>query len=282
MKRLVAQHPLASFLVWGIGVYFAVILVPGLRDAELPWFDQPLNGIVAGILGVGVAAFVVTAAADGRAGVRDLAARTLRWRVPARWYLFALFSVPVGTTILAVAIWQGEALESPTDGWLHVVGAVCAVFVLQLLLFQLAEEVGWTGFFQDRLRDRYGPIKLSAVVAVPWAFWHVPDFLAEEGWGLEPLISAVVFFLIEVVLLFIARLLIVWLYERTGRSVLLVVIFHASIDATFSRLAEDLIPSSNAVRFLIVTAVTVVGAAAVLVEMRRSAEALPSKPAASV
>lgn len=282
MKRWIAQHPFAAFLVWGIGVYFVVAAVPWLNDAKLPWFDQPVGGVVAVIVGVGFGAFVVTAAADGRAGVRDLVARTLRWRVPVRWYLLALFGVPLGTIALAVAIYQGEALESPADGWVHVIGAVCALFVLQFVLFQLAEEVGWTGFFQDRLRHRYGPIKLSAVVAVPWAFWHVPDFLAEEGWGLEPLVSAVVYFLVEVVLLFIARLIIVWLYERTGRSVLLVVIFHASFDATISRLAEDLIPASNAVRFLLVTAVTVVAAAGVVVETSRRARALPSRPAASV
>jgi membrane protease YdiL (CAAX protease family) len=172
--------------------------------------------------------------------------------------------VPLATAALAIAIYQGEALESPADGWLHVIGAVCALFVLQFVLFQVAEEVGWTGFFQDRLRDRYGPIKLSAVVAVPWAFWHLPDFFAEEGWGLEQLVTAVVFFVVEVVLLFFARVIIVWLYERTGRSVLLVVIFHASFDATISRLAEELIPASNTVRFLLVTSVVVLAAVAVL------------------
>lgn len=276
MRGTLARHPIAAFLVIGNAVYFAAVLTPWLKDREVTPFELPLSGIVGGILGVGLGAFVVTAAADGRAGVADLAARTLRWRVPARWYLIALLGVPLATTVLAAAIYQGEAFESPADGWLHVIGAVCALFVLQFIFFQLAEEIGWTGFFQDRLRDRYGPIKLSAVVAVPWAFWHLPDFFAEEGWGLEQLVLAVVFFVIEVVLLFFARVIIVWLYERTGRSVLLVVIFHASFDATISRLAEELIPGSNAVRFVIVTAVTVVAAAAILSVWRRSGRNPPA------
>jgi membrane protease YdiL (CAAX protease family) len=269
VRRTLARHPIAAFLVIGNVVYFATVLTPWVADRKVTAFELPLHGIVGGLLGVGLGAFVVTAAADGRAGVADLVARTLRWRVPVRWYLIALLGVPLATTVLAAAIYQGDAFESPADGWLHVIGAVCALFVLQLVFFQLTEEIGWTGFFQDRLRDRYGPIKLSAVVAVPWAFWHLPDFFAEEGWGLEQLVIAVVFFLVEVVLLFFARVIIVWLYERTGRSVLLVVIFHASVDATISRLTEDLIPGSNAVRFVIVTAVTVVAAAAVLVSWWR-------------
>ena len=41
-------------------------------------------------LGAGLAAFLVTAALSGRAGVADLTRRSLRWRVPVRWYLIAL------------------------------------------------------------------------------------------------------------------------------------------------------------------------------------------------
>jgi hypothetical protein len=107
-------------------------------------------------------------------------------------------------------------------------------------------------------------LKLSAVVAFFWAVWHVPDFLVEEGWGVEKVISALVFLVVEFVLLFFARVLIVWLYERTGRSVLLVALFHAGFDATITELSRELIPGSNAVRFLIVTSVIVFAAGAVI------------------
>jgi hypothetical protein len=40
------------------------------------------------------------------------------------------------------------------DGWPEAVAAVVALFALQLVLFQLAEE---TGFLQDRWQDRYTP-----------------------------------------------------------------------------------------------------------------------------
>ena len=60
-------------------------------------------------------------------------------------------------------------------------------------------------------------------VALLWAVWHMPDHFAEEGWGLEQIISAPVVFAIEFVSLFFARALFVWSYNRTGSSVLLVV-----------------------------------------------------------
>ena len=286
LRRLVARHPIATFLIVGIGAYFVAVAIPPLTNVDLTPFELPLDGVVGGILGVGLAAFLVTAAADGRAGVADLVSRTVRWRVPFRWYLVALFGVPAGTVLVAFAVYGLEAFDTPAGGWVKVAGAVATLFVLQFVLFQLAEEIGWTGFFQHRLRDRYGPIALAAVVAAFWALWHVPDFFAEEGWSLETGVGALVFLPIEFVLLFFARVVIVWLYERTGMSVLLVVTFHASFDATISRLSEELIPASDAVRFMLVTAVIVVPATVLIVAWRlrgRSDRAnAPTKAATTV
>ena len=78
-------------------------------DAEILPFDLPLHGAV-GALGVGLAAFLVTAALAGRAGVADLARRSVRWRVPVRWYLVALLTVPVGATLIPIAIYGPRAL----------------------------------------------------------------------------------------------------------------------------------------------------------------------------
>jgi membrane protease YdiL (CAAX protease family) len=140
--------------------------------------------------------------------------------------------------------------------------------VLQLVLFQLAEEIGFTGFLQDRWQHRYSALRLSAYVAFFWAVWHVPDFFGDEGWGLEQLVAAPIFFVIEFVALFFARALFVWFYDRTGRSVLLVAIFHASFDASISELSYDVVLGSNAARFLIFSAVIVIGAVAVIVATR--------------
>jgi membrane protease YdiL (CAAX protease family) len=123
-----------------------------------------------------------------------------------------------------------------------VLAEVGAVFLLQLVLFQLAEEVGFTGFLQHHWQNRYHPMKLTVYVALLWALWHLPDHFAEEGWGVEALISAPVVFAIEFVSLFFARALFVWVYNRTGYIVLLVAIFHASFDASISQLSRDIRP----------------------------------------
>jgi membrane protease YdiL (CAAX protease family) len=205
---------------------------------------------------VGLAAFVVTAATAGGPGVVDLARRSLRWRVSVRWYLVAL------------AIYGRQALESRPAAGRGRCRRRPGVFVFQLILFQLSEEIGWTGFLQDRWQDRYGPLRLSVYVAFWWAVRHLPDFFGDEGWSIEQLVLAPVVLVVEFLSLFFARVLFVWMYSRTGRSVLLVAIFHASFDASFKELSYDVVPGSTTARFLIFSAVIVLAATAVIAVTR--------------
>jgi hypothetical protein len=115
-RRGVARHPVLAFMLISLGIGFVTAAIPPIADSEIPPFDQPLHGIVGGSLGLGVAAFLVTAALSGRAGVADLGRRSVRWRVPVRWYLIALFSIPVAATLISLAIYGPRALAAPPVG----------------------------------------------------------------------------------------------------------------------------------------------------------------------
>jgi len=262
--RGVARDPVLAFMLITLGVGFVTAAIPQIVDSEILPSGLPLHGVFMS-LGAGLAAFLVTAALSGRAGVVDLTGRSLRWRVPVRWYVIALFSVSVGATLISLVIYGPRALVTPSGGWPPAVAEVVAVFLLQLVLFQLAEEIGFTGFLQHHWQNRYHPLKLTLYVALLWAVWHMPDHFAVEGWGAEQLISAPVVFAIEVVSLFFARALFVWLYNRTGSSVLLVAIFHASFDAAINKLSDDVVPGSNTARFLIFSAVIILFATTVII-----------------
>jgi uncharacterized protein len=264
--RVVARHPVVAFMVIGLVPAFAVGVIRPIVDAQILPFDLPLYGVVSGVVGVGLGAFFVSYALSGRAGVVDLARRSVRWQVQLRWYLIALLTVPMAATLISVAIFGPAALAAPPGGWPRALAEVAAAFLLQLVLFQMAEEIGFTGFLQHHWQGRYHPMKLTLYVALLWALWHVPDHFAEEGWGVEQLIAAPVIFAVEFVTLFFARALFVWLYNRTGYSVLLVAILHASFDATYNQLSDDVIPQgSNTARFLMLSGVIVATATAVII-----------------
>ena len=90
------------------------------------------------------------------------------------------------------------------------------------------EELGWTGFVMPRLRQRYGVLTTGLIMGVLWGAWHFPLFSGSARVsGLSPS-----FFL--AVLLFswlpAFRVLMVWVYDRTG-SLLLVMLMHAPLAA---------------------------------------------------
>src|SRR5215210_8654404 len=101
LRRVVARHPVAAFLVMVYTVNIAVALVPVLTQRDILPFDLAPYDSLGHIFGVALPAFLVVAAMHGRAGVRDLAHRCLRWRVGVRWYLFAFFSVPLAVLMCA-------------------------------------------------------------------------------------------------------------------------------------------------------------------------------------
>ena len=137
LLRGIARRPVLTFMLIGLGAGVLVLVIPPIVQAEVLPFDMPLHGVVSGVLGVGVGAFLVTYALSGRRGVADLARRSVRWRVRLRWYLVARFTVPVGATLISLVIYGPQALAAPAGGWPRVLAEVGAVFILQLLLFQL-------------------------------------------------------------------------------------------------------------------------------------------------
>jgi uncharacterized protein len=254
LRHLVARHPVAAFLCICYAVTWATA-VPWfrVRTDVLP-FDLPMWGSLGTIFGVALAAVLVVAASDGRAGVRDLARRSLRWRVGVRWYLLAVLGLPVVVLAGSIALFGTAALEALADDWRLLFTRVLPVLLLQFALFQLAEEVGWMGFLQARLQDRHGPLKASLLVTVPFALWHLPDLFAQAGLATAHLCARVVF---------------LWLYNATGASVLLVAVFHASFDATVNGVGlGQLIPGPNATALVLATGAIALAAVGLVVATR--------------
>jgi len=88
LLRVVARHPVLVFMVIGLGAGFMTAAIRPIADADVVPFDLPLHGFLGGALGVGLV---------------DLARRSVGGRVQVRWYLIALFTVPVGATLIEFA-----------------------------------------------------------------------------------------------------------------------------------------------------------------------------------
>jgi len=99
------------------------------RRDVLPFGQAPYDWLVH-ILGSAVPAFLVTAALHGSEGVRDLAARCLRWRVAVRWLVFALLGMPVAMLLYATAVYGAVPLTALAARWTLVFTQVLPLLVV--------------------------------------------------------------------------------------------------------------------------------------------------------
>ena len=107
-------------------------------------------------------------------GVRDLLRRTLRWRVGVGWYLLAILAIPVGALRLAPLFLGTAPPRTIAANWTLLFAEFLPQLLLALLTVQFFEELGWAGFVQHRLQSRHGALKASLLVALAFAFLHLP------------------------------------------------------------------------------------------------------------
>ncbi|RPJ44160.1 MAG: CPBP family intramembrane metalloprotease, partial [Chloroflexi bacterium] len=257
-----SPHPITAFLIM---IY---ILTPAfvLQSLWAPLDILPLGfGLwdsLGTVIGVMVPAFLVVAALHGRAGIRDLASRSLRWRVAPRWYFIALFALPAGVVLCASAIYGMAPLAALGAKGSLFFTLLLPDFLIRLVLFNLPEEIGFMGFLQSRLQDQHGPLKAVILTEIPFALWHIPDvFLQTEG----EFSSALLVFGVFTVAQFFGRVVIMWLYNNTLRSVFLVGLFHAAHNTTINRFTDAFIPGPAEIGFFITEGIVMAAAVLLLV-----------------
>jgi membrane protease YdiL (CAAX protease family) len=163
-------------------------------------------------VGALLAAVIVIAIAEGRPGFRDLGRRMIRWRVPWYFYAFAI-GLPLLLRFGATLVTGGPDIAWSELAW----GSFALWFLIRLvnpLDGPLAEEPSWRGFAVPRLQQRRSPLASAAVLGVLVALWHLP-LVGDTGPA-------------GIITTFVITFVYVWLFNRTGGSVLLVLLFHSA------------------------------------------------------
>ncbi len=236
--RLIQRHPVAAFLALVYGISW-IIYIPSFLSRSgiglLP-FDLialPFN-LLAVIFGVTLAGYLVTRVTQGREGVRTLRRRYTHWRVGLHWYLLALFAPPL-TALLGASLWLGAGpLAAFADRWQLLFTAFLPAALVNVVLVNLWEEGGWTGFLLPRLQERWGPLRASLLVAAAHALFHVPLIFIVGGLSDErlPPDRYWFYFVFLFVLSPAVRTLATWVWNGTRGSVLVVALLHGAWNTT--------------------------------------------------
>jgi len=177
--------------LWGYGILAYgiswILLLGAVAAIQFDFFssDSPVLGLInqIAVFGPALAAWVVIAITQGRAGVGPWLRSLVQWRVGIQWYLFVLFGIPLIMLIGESVIHGMRPFQALAQQWPMLFTRYLPYVVLTTLATGLAEEPGWRGFALPRFQAKHGPLVGIFISGLVWSFWHLPNLLFQPGCG---------------------------------------------------------------------------------------------------
>lgn len=190
--------------LWFLQALTGIMLLPGLPLSALAAFCPALSALLLILRSDGrrgAAALLARGADAGRASLRGLALAVL---------------LPLGLTFLSYAILRIWGLPVRPH---YAAAPIAVTMFVAFLIAALGEELGWSGYAIDPLQQEMGAFPAALLLGLIWSVWHyVPLLQAGRDWqwiGFWTLATTAM------------RVVMVWLYNNTGRSVFAVALLHA-------------------------------------------------------
>lgn len=243
LQAWIGLHPVLAFplvyLGWAYFFWTPVLLSDSSVWAfpNLVWFL--LGGASPVVAGVGLAAIT-----GGKRALRDLGWRLVDWRrIPVIWWLGILFFWLMFDLVKAAAAVALGITESPLDpDWGLFSNPGPLLFLLLLsFVFPAIEEVGLRGYYLETLQQHLSPVLAGTINGMVWAAWHAP-FVWFPGYYANTTFNPALYWWLPMIVCH--TLMIMHVYNRTGRSILAVLIFHAMMNFTgeWLRISPDMYP----------------------------------------
>lgn len=208
IRSWVGKHEIAVFLVVAYALSWSIWPLVLLNPASSPMMP----------FGPGLAALLVTLLVGGRVGLGALGRQLGKWRVSPGWYALAL-GLPLVVSAAAFGAVRLSGAQAPLQ---FDPAQVVTTLLTTLILVGLFEELGWRGFLLPRLQKDRPALAAALITGLVWLPWHLPEFVSDPGQ--RPLVPfAIIVLALSVIL--------AWLYNSTGGSLPIVMLFHAAHNA---------------------------------------------------
>ena len=202
---------------WVIGAVVDLELFPGFKLFQ------------AGLAMPMIASLLLTYHERGWAGTAALLRRTYdvaRIR-PRIWLLPILFVYPsFGLINYWILRQAGADIPPPTLSLVGFLG-YCTVFFMAF-----AEELGLSGYALDPLQERYSALVTGLISGIVWAGYHIPGFLISGYYSAEWISWHAVYTAAS-------RVLFVWIYNNSGRSLFSMALCHWTFGLFWSLWPQD-------------------------------------------
>jgi uncharacterized protein len=242
------RSPLKFFLLV-LALTIPVWLIGGMPLPGPSNFPLTLNVLIQPFVPL-IAALILVHRGEGLGGVRGLLKRTFDFRRIRNkaWYVPIIFLVP----LMYLLTYGVMALAGLPSSGAHTPLLATPILFAAFFIFGTGEELGWMGYAADPLQERWSALTTGIILGLVWAVWH---FVPLIQMGRTP--TWIAWWTLGTVAL---RILIVWLYNNTGKSVFATIVFHAT-----SNLSLPVFPMDYDQASVQVTLGTITAMAAVIV-----------------
>ena len=93
------------------------------------------------------------------------------------------------------------------------------------------EELGWSGYIIDPLQHRWGALSASILLGVVWAAWHVVPYMQAH--------RSVVWMSWYALYTVATRVVMVWIFNNTRKSVFGAAVFHAMLNLSWFLIPDE-------------------------------------------
>ena len=130
-----------------------------------------------------------------------------------------------GVMVLAYGLMHSMSLPLPTLQIPVWAGLVVSLMFLVFFIGALGEELGWSGYVTDPMQARWSALQASILLGLVWGAWHIIPYL--QAHRSAEWIAWYCLFTVA------TRVLMVWLYNNTGKSVFGAALFHAMVNVSW-------------------------------------------------
>lgn len=229
MHHWIERHPVTCFYVsayfysWMIAVPLA-LQAQGVIQERWPFWLHYLSAFSPALAALSIRRLLAPRSvrdrsATGRQGA-DISLGWLAIGALSPLAMFAIAQIAGGLWLQTTPSWTalGRVNFLPPLGlW---------AWGLWFLTSGVGEELGWRGFALPRLQRTHSALASSALLSVAWAGWHLPAFFYIPSYAAIGLWILPGFF----VGILAGSIVLAWLYNSGGGSILAVILWHASFN----------------------------------------------------
>lgn len=98
------------------------------------------------------------------------------------------------------------------------------VLFIEYFIAAVGEEIGWSGYLIEPMLKQYSALKTGTILGSVWAIWHVVPYIQTH--------HSLVWVVWQCFATVGLRILIVWIYNNTEKSVIAAILFHTMINVS--------------------------------------------------